>query len=366
MGLRALLDFSPLTSGFVGRLAAVGSRARTFALVLLVLACAPPRAGAAPKTDVITLRNGEHITGEILRLQRGKLDLSTDDAGTISFEWDKVARVAADRWFEVGTSDGQRFFGRLGPAADYSLDVVGIDSTVTLPMARVTLVTPIGASFWRKLDGSIDVGFSYTRSSGIAQVNVNSDTVYRKPKFEAALNVSLTGTRQEDGGADDDRGWLQASYVRFPWARWFVGGTVRFESNESLGLRLRSQVGGAVGPRLIDTNRAQMLVGGGLVVNDERGVDTAPTRNVEALLTFQSAYFTYDRPKTNLDVSLQYYPSLSEWGRQRLQLDVSAKQELFKDLFAAVDVFDTFDSRPPNAGFANNDIGVVLSLGWSY
>jgi ABC-type sulfate transport system substrate-binding protein len=63
---------------------------------------------------------------------------------------------------------------------------------------------------------------------------------------------------------------------------------------------------------------------------------------------------------------LQYYPSLSEWGRQRLQLDVSAKQELFKDLFAAVDVFDTFDSRPPNAGFANNDIGVVLSLGWSY
>jgi hypothetical protein len=321
---------------------------------------------AAPKTDVLTLRNGDHITGEIRRLQRGKLDLSTDDAGTISFEWDKVARVVANRWFEVGTSDGRRYFGTLGPAPDFSLSVVGVDRTVTLPMAAVTLVTPIGASFWHKVDGSVDVGFSYTRSSGIAQVNVNSDTVYRKPEFEASLNVSLTGTRQEDGGADDDRGWVQASYTRYPWARWFLGGTGRFETNESLGLRLRSQVGGAVGPRLIDTNRAQLLVGGGLVFNDERGVDTAPTQNVEALFTLQGSYFTYDRPKTNLDVSFQYYPSLSDWGRQRLQLDVSAKQELLKDLFAAVDVFDTFDSRPPNAGFANNDVGVVLSIGWSY
>ena len=156
------------------------------------------------------------------------------------------------------------------------------------------------------------------------------------------------------------------SYRRYPRPGWFVGGVGSFESNESLGLRLRSQLGGAVGPRLVNTNRAQVLVGGGLVFNEERGVDTGRTQNIEGLLTFRSSYFTYDRPTTHLDVSVQYYPSFSDWGRHRLQLDASAKRELLKDLFVAVDLFDSYDSRPPSSAFANNDLGVVLSLGWSY
>ena len=336
-------------------------------LLVLVAALLLARSAVAiPRTDVVTLRNGDRITGEILRLERGKLDLKTDDAGTISFEWDKVARVQANRWFEVGTTDDQRVFGSLGPAPDGTLVVVAPSGPVTLALAEVTFIAPIGESFWRRLDGSIDVGFSYTRSSGIAQINVNADTIYRRPTSEVNLNLSLTGTRQERDGTRDDRGALQGSYYRYPRPSWFVGGMARFESNESLGLRLRSQMGGALGPRLVNSNRAQVLVGGGVVFNEERAVDAEPTHNIEALLTFQGSYFTYDRPKTDLDVSFAYYPSLSDWGRQRLQLDASVKRELLKDLFVAVDLFDTYDSRPPDPRFASNDVGLVLSLGWSY
>ena len=57
------------------------------------------------------------------------------------------------------------------------------DGERPLPMPDVTLITPIGRRFWSKIDGSIDAGFSYTRSSGIAQLNLNSDTVYRQPAF---------------------------------------------------------------------------------------------------------------------------------------------------------------------------------------
>ena len=32
-----------------------------------------------------------------------------------------------------------------------------------------------------QLDGSVDAGFNYTRSSGIAQTTLNSNTVYRRP-----------------------------------------------------------------------------------------------------------------------------------------------------------------------------------------
>ena len=44
------------------------------------------------------------------------------------------------------------------------------------------------------------------------------------------------------------------------------------------------------------SNRARFEVGWGAVFNNENGVDTEPTQNVEGLIGFQGSYLTYDRP----------------------------------------------------------------------
>jgi hypothetical protein len=336
-------------------------------LAIAFVLCLSAPAHAQGRTDVVTLANGDRITGEVVRLERGRLEFKTDDAGTLYLEWDKlVSVVAAARLVEVLTTDGRRFLGTLGQAAAREVAVVAPEGATTLPMADVTLITTIGTSFWRKLDGSIDVGFSYTRSSGIAQLNLNSDTVYRRPASRMRLTASFTQTQTEDGSGEDDRGAVEASYLKYPWQRWFIVAAGRFETNKSLGLELRSQGGGAIGPRLVNTNRAQTTLGAGVVVNHERGVDVEPTENVEAIVVFSTSFYTYDRPKTNLDIVLQYYPSLSDPGRQRLQLDAGVKREFFKDLFVSLSLYDSFDNRPPNPEAEQNDVGVVLSIGWSY
>ena len=139
------------------------------------------------------------------------------------------------------TTDGSRYLGSLGSTANRSIAVVTPDGEVQLQMSEVTLITPIGRSFWRQLDGSIDVGFSYTRSSGVAQLNLNSDIVYRKRASRGRLTASLTQTRKDDDSDRDDRASVEISYLHYPWQRWFTLGVGRFESNESLGLDLRSQ-----------------------------------------------------------------------------------------------------------------------------
>ena len=334
-------------------------------LVALVI-CAHATRASAQKTDVVTLANGDRITGEIERLERGRLEFSTDDAGTLYLEWDKlVSLVAASRIFDIVTTDDRRFLGSLAPGAARTLTVIQTSGPLTLPMAQVTWISPIGKGFWNKLDGSFDTGFSYTRSSGIAQLNVNSTTSYRRPGFQARLNASFTGTETEDSDNRDDRGALEMAYMRYR-TRWVVTGSGRFETNESLGIELRSQVGGGLGPRLINSNRGQLYLGGGLVVNREDGVDVETTTNVEGVLFFESSFYTYDRPKTTIDVTFQYYPSLTTWGRQRLQLDTSLKREVLKDFYLSLNLFDSFDSKPPNTAFDTNDFGIVLSIGWSY
>lgn len=333
----------------------------------MVLALLPAaHAYAQPKTDVVTLANGDRITGEVIHLERGQLKFETNDAGTLYLEWDKLTSLVATRLVDVSKSDGTRYLGTLGPAPARSIAVVNDVETTVLPMADVTVIRQIGASFWGKLDGSIDAGFSYSRASGIAQLNANWMTVYRQPEFQAGISASLTQTQHEDGSGGDDRGYVEMTYLRYVSQRWFLSGVGRFETNESVGIKLRSQVGGAVGPRLVNSNRAQLAIGAGIAVNNEQGVDVEPTQNVEALLMFRTSYFTYDRPKTNIDVSVQYYPSLSNVGRQRLQLDAGVRRELLKDFFVAVSMYNTYDNRPPNPSADTNDVGVVTSLGWSY
>ena len=325
-----------------------------------------PATASAQRADLVTLANGDRITGEVVALERGRLQFKTDDAGTLYLEWDNLASVVTKRLVELETRDGLRYFGTLAPAPARALTVARTEGDVPLPMADVTWIAPIGRSFWRKLDGSFDVGFNYTQSSGIGTLTVNADTKYRKRSSEARVTASATLTRTDGDSERDDRGTLDLSWRRHPWQQWFVLGVGRFESNESLGLTLRSQVGVALGPRLVNSNRAQLSLAAGISVNDERGVDVESTRNVEGIFLFQWSYFTYDRPTTNLDVRVQYYPSLSDPGRQRVQLDTNVKRELLPDFFVALTLYNSYDNRPPNALADRNDVGVVASIGWSY
>lgn len=335
------------------------------ALAIVLSPCAS--AWGQTRTDVITLLNGDRFTGEIMDLDRGRLELKTDDAGTLDIEWDKIASIVATRQFEVETSDGRRLLGSFGTTAGRAVLLVGSAGTVSVPMIEVTRITVIGSSFWKKLDGSVDAGYTYTQSSALSQTTLNTDTVYRRPAFLFRLTSSATLTQNSDDEADrDDRASLEFSYVRYRRRRLFISGATGFETNSSLGLLLRSQVGGLVGLRLVNTNRAQFEVGAGLVFNDEHGVDTDPTQNVEGVLSLRTSYYTYDRPKTQFDADIQYYPNLSTWGRQRLQFDSSVRRELLKDFFVALNVFYTFDSDPPDPEAARTDVGVVASVGWSY
>jgi hypothetical protein len=117
---------------------------------------------------------------------------------------------------------------------------------------------------------------------------------------------------------------------------------------------------------VIDNNRGQLSFGAGLAVNDERGVDVEPKQTIEAVLLLRGSFYTYDRPKTTFDVVLQYYPSLTDHGRHRVQLDTAIKQEVWKDLFVSASLYNSFDNRPPNPSSNSNDVGIVLSIGWTY
>ena len=93
--------------------------------------------------------------------------------------------MAADSW---AASD---------QAAGRSIAVVSSDGDVTLAMAEVTLITPIGTQLLaaaRRVDRH---RVQLYASSGVAQLNLNSDTVYRR--------LGVTGTPRRVAHPDEER-----------------------------------------------------------------------------------------------------------------------------------------------------------------
>src|SRR5689334_162740 len=103
-------------------------------LTSLLMVAVPSVASAQGRTDVVILSNGDHITGEVVSLDRGRLEFKTDDAGTLYLEWDKLTSVVTTRFVEVVAQDGRRFFGSLAKAADKTLNVTGSEATASVPM----------------------------------------------------------------------------------------------------------------------------------------------------------------------------------------------------------------------------------------
>src|SRR5271168_2187672 len=69
---------------------------------------------ARESTDVIVMKNGDRLTGEIKGLNEGVLYMSMEYIlGTSSVQWSKVARLESKQLFLVKTEDGSVYTGTL-------------------------------------------------------------------------------------------------------------------------------------------------------------------------------------------------------------------------------------------------------------
>ena len=330
----------------------------------VVLLTASP--ALAVKNDVVVLKNGDHITGEVEQLERGRLRLSTDDAGTLEIEWDKVASVSAAAPFDVDDLIGRRYLGSLvpGTVAGQML-VVWKGETETVELWRVVRMRRLEITFWKRLDGSLDVGASYTSASELFTLDFATTVGVERPGYEISADASATLTSQP--GVDETRRSLASlGYARRFENRWVALVKAQVEQNRELGFDLRSSAQAGGGRYLAQSQRDKLLVALGLSVNRERPVEGDTTTNMEATAVVTYDRFSYDFPKVDVSLVVAGYASLNHGGRYRLDVQGRLKRELVKDFYATLRGYESYDSRPATEGAPRNDYGGTFALGWSF
>ena len=338
---------------------------RAFICAALVLLCAAP--AAAQKTDIVVLVNGDRFTGEIKLMTRGRLSLSTDDAGTISIEWKKVSTVTSKYQFELSTDTGARYVGTLGQGPDGKIAVLAADGTTVavLSVFEIFSIAQLRSSFWQKLDGGLSLGASYTQASGVGQLSFDGKVTYRRPSF-TAYTLFSAGLTQKQDEPDTSRYSWQFGYTRFYKNQWVLNPLGLVESNPDLGFNLRSSGAVTIGRYLTQSNSGWILLGAGGSVGREQPVDGDTLTNVDALVVLNASRFNYDFPKTSLDLTVMVFPSLNDFGRVRLNANLSYSREIVKDFNITFTAYNSYDNRPPTAGASKNDVGFSLSLGWTF
>lgn len=318
---------------------------------------------AAQKTDVVVIRNGDHITGEINQLNRGILTYKTDDLGTISIEWDKVIRLTSRQYFEVETEAGDRVFGAIASGADTLSAVV---SGLSIPLASIVRINPIRSRFFERLDGYLDLGFTFQQANTVLQFTIDLSVTLRTRDWLTTLQGSSYLQNQE-GSASQTRNSADFQAQRMLGHHWAAIGFGALQQNEELGLDLRTQLGAGAGYAFKQTNRMRIQGLAGLAYTGERFSSDSGTRDlIEGLVGAQFEFFHPDHPTTDISISGAVFPGLTEFGRVRGQFDARVAHELIKDFTIGVTIFETFDSRPPDPTLPKNDFGVTLTLGWSF
>ncbi len=342
---------------------------RVLLLVPVVVLFGTP--AQAKRKDVVIMNNGDHFTGQVKRLQNGLLYIETDYVSDkIGLDWNQVQSVQSAATYRIVLNSGKRLIGKIekrtaeqGKTEDFVIREA--TEEVEVPSTEITSIETKKPTFWRELQGNIDLGYSFTSGNSQSSLNVDTTAAYQTPRWKASASFDSTFSGQS-GGSSTNRQDLQSTFIRFLGRNAFVLGLSDFLHSSQQDLNLRATFVGGYGRYLKRTTNSSLGWLGGIAYIHE-SFDTAAGQpsgqSAEAVAGLQYKYVRFDFGE--FDSQLLTFPGLSDSGRLRITTNNVVTIKLRNNFHLAFTLWDNFDSRPP-ATARKNELGISSGIGWSF
>ena len=346
------------------------SRAKRMFLLALMLACFCLPAQAKRK-DIVIMKNDDHFTGEIKRLQNGLLYIETDYvASNIGVDWNQVKSVQSTATYQVVLTSGRRLQGIIGeqPGENGKTQEFSIrdsNNEVKVLSADVVSLEITKPTFIRQLTGSIDVGYSFSSGNSQSSLNVDTNAAYQTPTWGATAAFDATFGGQT-GATQTNREDLQGTYSRYLNRNSFIAGIGDLLHSSQQDLDLRATVGGGYGRYFKRTTNTSFSWLGGVVYTHElfnASANNFSDSNMEAVIGLQ--YNTIRFKFGDLSSQLLVFPGLTIPGRLRLTTNNSLSIKLTNNFRVSFTFWDNFDNKPPTTA-RKNELGISSGIGWSF
>jgi putative salt-induced outer membrane protein YdiY len=338
----------------------------------MVLPTAADAAKAPERRDVVVMKNGDRITGKIKKLDHGQLFIEPPYVvAPIPVDWLQVDRIESTAKFQLEMSGGKRLVGTIQKVPtkdnanqDFVIENGGVETRVRA--IDVVAFQSQKSNFWRQLKGSVNLGASYVSGSTATSVNLDADTSYNTTKYQVGAALSSNYSSQS-GSNSSNRQDLSSASSYYLSRHAFVGSFLDFLTSDQQSLDLRQTYGGGYGRYFIRTNNTQFSWLGGLVFvkeaySPESGMNPKD-QNLEGLIELNYDWFRFNT--SELSTSFQLFPGISDAGRVRSNLNAAYSINFTHDIVLRLNLFDTFDNRPPENAL-KNQFGVSTTFGLTF
>ena len=353
-------------------------------MVKIVVSSSIALATFAPlaRADVVTLKNGDRVTGTLVTVKGGNLELKSDVLGDLTIPLAQVASFSADKPAVVMVKGQKPVQGQLQLESSGDWQVTASGKPQTVAAASVDVIMPAEdyqklvehtAKPWQDWKGTATLGYSIQR--GDQQTNTFSTTVAAvrerpaTPIFERhwrtdfGLNTLLAHAAQDGTSVTSNTisTSLRQDYLFAPDN--FVFGLAELDHVGAQGLYLRQTYGGGYGHDLIATSRTSFSVLGGITFVHEKFFTGAYDQSAEALLGEKLGIQLTKRVR--LDHDLNVYPNLSTTGQYRFDTATSLSAKLSNRFSLNTGVIDLYLSNPA-LGSRKNNVAFTTGLGYTF
>jgi hypothetical protein len=329
-------------------------------------------AASSPAATVL-LRNGDRISGDVVKLDQGKLSLKTAYAGTLEIDWLELESIEANRNFEIEFESGMRVKGMFQRSGG-GLVLRTAAQSLAVALPQIVGIHPAregeSRGFLRRLEGTADLGYSLTGgNSSLNQESFDMAAQYRAARYRVESTVSSLFSRQSDAPTNS-RHAAALRYDFYVHPRSFLFTMAGLERDERQRLSLRSNVGGGFGWKMIRSRETELALLGGLTfVNEQFAQASTPEaarpRNSSGEALAQLDLETSAWGPAKLTTRLTLHPNIRARGRYRAGFDTTIRFPLVGPINWTIRLFDRFDSRPPLAA-KRNDYGLISGLGLAF
>jgi len=335
---------------------------RIVTFLTLSLIVAALLTGQAANADVLVLKNGDRITGEIKRIWGTEITIEPEYSDEFKVEMPAVDHIESEREFEIEFQDGRSLVAQLnGADSDGNQIIMAGEETVAVPLAEIFELDEPEDDFDWESHVELSTAFN-SGNTDSSNTKLRADTTVKFSDHRhigeiTFFHENLAGlTTKEQDLFKYDYNWL----FRDPW---FFSTQLSFEQDPIIELESRVILSVGIGRDIWDTPRRELSAQLGAGAQTE---EIGPASTQSGVLTWS---LRYRQDFFGNDLELYHNHSITSniSGRTNTSYKSTTglRYEISDRFFANLSVDFDYETDPVDLA-ENEDVALLFGLGLEF
>jgi hypothetical protein len=336
-------------------------------LTVLFLLLIMGKKASGQDRDSIILYNGQVLIGDVQQASLGSISIDDIDLKIVNIKLFKIRKLIIRERFKIETIERNIFYGTLKTTDKEGWvtihPVEGGD--VEVHITHIYQLTSMEHNFFKRLNGNVSAGLSFTKSSNIGQLNFSGNAIYSTKKLSYQLSASTIGSIDSTGYSRDNEN-LQLLTTYELNTTWFLAASAQYQRNLELAILHRYLVMGGGGNKLFIKKTWRLLGITGISLSEEKSTEGVSSNLLyEIPVSFIFNFYKFHNPDIQINSTQTVYFSLSQPGRVRYEGNTSFSWQLIRYFYLNINPYANFDNQPPGGG-STFDYGIVFGLSYKF